>query len=370
MRRDDGSIGHFIGYRVQHDDSRGPFKGGLRYHPRADLDEIRSLASLMTWKTALLDVPFGGAKGGIECQPSELTPWERERLTRHFVEQIDPFIGPDTDIPAPDMNTDSSVMSWIFDEYSKRHGFEPAVVTGKPIDLHGSRGRDAATGRGCVIALREALAADGERLKGQRCAVQGFGNVGSWFSRLASEQGARIVAVSDARGAVWNGGGLDIAALLDHKRETGSVRCFSGGQALPADDLLSVECDVLVPAALGRVLTERSAPGVHASYVVEAANSPCTPAGDRILRERGIQCLPDIWVNAGGVTVSYFEWIQNNQHMRWSEQQVNERLESMLVDAHRALRETMDEYGCDMRTAAFALAVQRVNAATERRGLG
>jgi glutamate dehydrogenase (NAD(P)+) len=370
MRRDDGTIGHYLGYRVQHDDARGPYKGGLRYHPQADIEEVRSLASLMTWKTALLDVPFGGAKGGIQCDPTQLTTWELERLTRAFVEKIGEFIGPVNDIPAPDMNTNAAVMSWIFDEYSKRYGFEPAVVTGKPIDLHGSHGREAATGRGCLIAIREALAADGKRVAGTRFAIQGFGNVGSWFAKLASEQGAKIVAVSDVHGAVFKADGLDVPALLEHARNAGTVRGFEDAEALPGEQLLAVDCDVLVPAALGHVLTERTARDVRAAYVLEAANGPCTFEGDRVLRERGIQCLPDIWVNAGGVTVSYFEWTQNTQHFRWKEDDVNARLETFLVEAHASLRAAMREYGCDMRTAAFIIAVQRVNAATERRGIG
>lgn len=370
MRRDDGTLGHYIGYRVQHDDARGPYKGGLRYHPEANIDEVRSLASLMTWKTALLDVPFGGAKGGIQCDPSKLTPWELERLTRSFVEKIGELIGPVKDIPAPDMNTNAQVMGWIFDEYAKRYGFEPAVVTGKPLELHGSFGREAATGRGCLHALTLVLEADGKKLAGTRIALQGFGNVGSWFARLAHERQAKIVAVSDVKGAVFNGDGLDIPALLKHARDTGSVQGFGGGAALPADQLLAVECDVLVPAALGHVLTEQTARDVRASYVLEAANAPCTFDGDRVLRERGITCLPDIWVNAGGVTVSYFEWTQNTQHFRWKESEVNARLESFIGSAHDILRTTMQRYECDMRTAAFVVAVQRVNEATQLRGLG
>jgi glutamate dehydrogenase (NAD(P)+) len=372
IRRDNGTMGHFIGYRVQHDDSRGPFKGGLRYHPEVDLDEVRSLASLMTWKTALVGVPFGGAKGGIQCDPSTLTPWELERLTRKFVQKIGEFIGPGTDIPAPDMNTNATVMGWIFDEYSKRFGFQPAVVTGKPLDLHGSLGREAATGRGCLTAIREVLAADGKKLAGTRFAIQGFGNVGSWFAKLAAEQGAKIVAVSDVHGGVFAGDGLDVPALFAHARDTGGVAGFvqAKAQALPGDQLLGVECDVLVPAALGHVLTEHSAKDVRARYVLEAANGPCTVGGDDVLQQRGVQCIPDIWANAGGVTVSYFEWTQNTQHMRWEEDEVNLRLERAMVRAHKELRESMHEHRCDMRTAAFLLAVHRVRAATERRGLG
>ena len=370
LRRENGTIGHFIGYRVQHDDSRGPFKGGLRYHPQVDVDEVRSLASLMTWKTAVIGVPFGGAKGGIQCDPTALSAWELEQLTRKFVEKIGEFIGPGVDIPAPDMNTNATVMGWIFDEYSKRFGFQPAVVTGKPIDLHGSHGREAATGRGCLTAIREVLATDGKALAGTRFAVQGFGNVGSWFARLANQQGAKVVAVSDVHGGVFHGDGLDVPALLEHARQTGSVRGFAKAEALPGDQLLGVECDVLVPAALGHGQTEQTARDVRARYVLEAANGPCTIGGDEVLVSRGVRCIPDIYANAGGVTVSYFEWTQNTQHLRWEEEEVNERLERAMVRAHKELRGVMQKYGCDMRTAAFVLAVGRVQAATAARGLG
>ncbi len=370
IRRDDLSVGHFIGYRVQHDDSRGPFKGGLRFHPQVDIDEVRSLASLMTWKTAVVDVPFGGAKGGIQCDPAELTHWELERLTRRFVETIGVFIGPRTDIPAPDVNTTGEVMAWIFDEYSKRYGFEPAVVTGKPVDLHGSLGREQATGRGCLIAIREVLKADGKQLAGTRLAIQGFGNVGSWLARLAAEQGAKVVAVSDIAGGVFRAEGLDIPALALHVRETRGVRGFAGGEPLDGDAIFGVDCDVLAPAALGHVLTAERARAVRARYVLEAANGPCTIDGDRVLAERGITVVPDIWANAGGVTVSYFEWTQNTQQLRWEEEEVNRRLERTMVRAHADIRSSMQRHGCDMRTAAFVLAVERVSAATERRGLG
>lgn len=367
---DDGSLGHYIGYRVQHDDSRGPFKGGLRYHPDVDLDEVRALASLMTWKTAVVDVPFGGAKGGIQVDPKQLSVRELERLTRRFVEQISPVIGPDTDIPAPDMNTNAQVMGWFFDEYSRRYGFSPAVVTGKPLALHGSLGRDAATGRGCVFAIREVLAAAGKKLEGTSFAIQGFGNVGSWLARLLHERGARIVAVSDLKGGVFKGDGLDVPALFAHAKATGSVIEFPGADPISNHDLLTVECDVLAPSALGHVLHEGNARDVRAKYVLEAANGPTTADGDQIFSERGIVCIPDIWANAGGVTVSYFEWTQNTQKLKWSEEHVNAMLERHMVDAFRALATTMDELKCSMRTAAFALGVRRVKEATLLRGIG
>lgn len=367
---DDGSLGHYIGYRVQHDDSRGPFKGGLRYHPDVDIDEVRSLASLMTWKTAVVDVPFGGAKGGIQVDPKQLTSRELERLTRRFVEQIAPFIGPETDVPAPDMNTNARVMGWFFDEYSRRRGYAPAVVTGKPLELHGSLGREAATGRGALFAVREVLAAAGKKLEGTTFAIQGFGNVGSWLARLLHAAGARVIAVSDLKGGVFQGDGLDVPALALHARETGSVVDFPGVEPVTNRDLMTLECDVLVPAALGHVLHEGNARDVRAKYVLEAANGPTTVEADQIFAERGIVCIPDIWANAGGVTVSYFEWTQNTQKLKWSEELVNQMLEQQMVQAHRAIHAFMLEHRCSLRTAAFALAVRRVKEATELRGFG
>lgn len=367
---DDGSIGNFIGYRIQHDNARGPFKGGLRYHPDVDLDEVRSLASLMTWKTALIGVPFGGAKGGIQVDPSQLSQRELERLTRRFVDQIGQLIGPDVDIPAPDVNTNPRVMAWIFDQYTKRFGFNPGVVTGKPVDLHGSLGRGSATGRGCMIAMREVLAAAGEKLAGTRFAIQGFGNVGSWLARLLHERGAIVVAVSDKDGGVLNAGGLDVPALFAHSRETGSVVGFVGSEPISNADLLTCECDVLAPAALGHVLTADNAGEVQAKYVLEAANGPCSAEADAIFNSRGVVCVPDILANAGGVTVSYFEWTQNTQKIKWTEEAVNAKLEEHMVRAHHAVAEVVREHGLSMRTAAFVLAIRRVKAATDLRGLG
>jgi glutamate dehydrogenase (NAD(P)+) len=367
---DDGSLGNFIGYRVQHDASRGPYKGGLRYHPNVDLDEVRSLASLMTWKTAVIDVPFGGAKGGIRVDPTKLSEHELERLTRRFVDQIHEFIGERTDIPAPDVNTNAKVMSWFFDQYTLHYGFAPGVVTGKPVGLHGSLGREAATGRGALFAIREVLAAEGKKLQGTRFAVQGFGNVGSWFARLAHAAGAKVVAVSDVKGGVFVGDGIDIPKLVEHRNATGSVVGFPGARPLTNKETLVSDCDVLVPAALGRVIDEKVAREVRAKFVVEGANGPCTLEGSDMLEQRGILALPDIWANAGGVTVSYFEWVQNLQQHRWSEEKVNDELEQHIVVAHKEIREVMARHKCSMRTAAFALAVERVKAATDLRGLG
>lgn len=370
IEMDDGSLGNFIGYRIQHDNSRGPFKGGLRYHPDVDLDEVRSLASLMTWKTALVNVPYGGAKGGIQCDPSTLTRRELERLTRRFVESIAIAIGPDMDIPAPDVNTNAQVMGWIFDHYSRIKGYAPAVVTGKPIELGGSLGRDAATGRGCLYVIREVLADAGRKLAGQRVAIQGFGNVGSWLARLLAHEGAKVVAVSDVHGGCFRGDGLDVELLLRHVAETGSVVSFEGSEPISNDELLALECDVLVPAALGHVLTARNADHVRAKYVLEAANGPTTAEADEILERRGVVCVPDILANAGGVAVSYLEWTQNRQVQEWPEERVNKNLEEHMVAAHRAAVRAMQEHHCSLRTAAFVVAVQRVKLATDLRGLG
>ncbi len=369
IRMDDGSIGNFIGYRVQHDDSRGPFKGGLRYHPKADLDHVRSLASLMTWKTALIDVPYGGAKGGIQVDPMQLSMAELERLTRRFTQRIHEFVGPTTDIPAPDMNTDASVMAWIFDEYSSLHGFNPAVVTGKPVSLHGSKGRESATGRGCMFAIREVLDFDGRSLEGTSFVIQGFGNVGSWAARLLHEAGAKILGVSDIKGGIYNPEGLDPLPLLEHVYESSSVVDYKHADNISNEELLELDCDVLVPAALGHVITQENAGDIKADYVLEAANAPVTFEADQILNERGVTVVPDIFCNAGGVTVSYFEWAQNIQHFSWSKDRINSELEKHMVDAHQHLRKLMNKYDVTMRTAAFVGAVERVQSATQMRGI-
>ncbi len=368
ITKDDGTLGHYIGYRVQHDDSLGPYKGGLRYHPHVDIDHVRSLASLMTWKTALIGVPFGGGKGGIQVDPRELSHGELERLTRKFVDAIRDFIGPSTDIPAPDMNTNAEVMSWIFDHYSRYYGFSPGVVTGKPVGLHGSLGRNAATGRGCMYALREVLEHDGKKLSDVRVSIQGFGNVGSWGARLMAAQGAKIVATSDIEGAIHNPDGINIPALMEHVAAHGSVVGFPGAQALDPDDVLTYDCDVVMPAAIGHVFNEENAREVKAKYILEGANGPTTAEADAIFEARGIVAIPDIYANAGGVTVSYFEWTQNTQQIKWTEDDINARLEKHMVDAHTAIREVMSQYGVSMRKASFTLAVKRVIAAANLRG--
>ncbi len=370
LTMDSGDLGTFIGYRVQHDRSRGPMKGGLRYHPTVDMDEALGLASLMTWKTAVINVPYGGAKGGIAVDPQGLSPRELERLTRRFVQQIHEIIGPHTDIPAPDVNTNAQIMAWIMDEYSKIHGFSPAVVTGKPVELFGSRGREEATGRGVVWALEEFLADLGAGpIAGKRFAVQGFGNVGSWTARFLHEAGGRVVAVSDVRGGAQSPEGLDVPALSAHVRRTGSVAGFAGSDACSNDELVGMDVDVLIPAALGGVITKANAADVRARYVVEAANAPVTPEADEILEARGIPVLPDIYANAGGVTVSYFEWVQNIQQFTWELDRVNAELRRHMQEAYATLARVARERRVPLRTAAFVVAIGRVGRATVLRGV-
>jgi glutamate dehydrogenase (NAD(P)+) len=367
---DNGELGTFIGYRVQHDGSRGPMKGGLRYHPTVDMDEALGLASLMTWKTAVVNLPYGGAKGGIAVDPETLTPRELQRLTRRFVQQIHDIIGPQIDIPAPDVNTNAQVMAWIMDEYSKMHGFSPGVVTGKPVELFGSKGREEATGRGVVFALEEHLREAGlGEVRGKTFAIQGFGNVGSWTARFLHERGGRVVAVSDVRGGVRKPAGLDVPGLLEHARQTRSVVDFPDSDPISNAALLLEDVDVLVPAALGGVITEANARDVRARLVLEAANGPTTPRADEILAERGITVLPDIYVNAGGVTVSYFEWAQNVQQFRWDEERVNAELHRHMKDAYATLAKVVRQRKVSFRTAAFVVAIGRVGRATVLRGV-
>jgi glutamate dehydrogenase (NAD(P)+) len=367
---DNGELGTFIGYRVQHDNSRGPMKGGLRYHPTVDMDEAQGLASLMTWKTAVVNLPYGGAKGGIAVDPSGLTPREQERLTRRFVQQIHDIIGPHRDIPAPDVNTNAQVMAWIMDEYSRMHGFSPAVVTGKPLDLFGSKGREEATGRGVVMALEEYLRDAGRGgVRGKTFAVQGFGNVGSWTCRFLHDKGGRIVAVGDAGGAVRNREGLDVTTLGEHVRAARTVKGFAGGEPLSNEEVLLLDVDVLVPAALGGVITEANAADVRATIVLEAANAPVTPRADEILHERGVTVLPDIYVNAGGVTVSYFEWVQNIQQFTWEEDRITTELARHMREAYATLARVARERKVSLRTAAFIVAIGRVGRATVLRGV-
>ncbi|CAN5257076.1 Glu/Leu/Phe/Val dehydrogenase [soil metagenome] len=368
IHRDDGSSETFYGYRVQHNGARGPYKGGVRYHPRADLDEVRALASLMTWKTALLDLPFGGAKGGVVVDPSQLSKPEVERLTRKYMSQVSYIVGTHRDIMAPDMNTNAQTMAWLMDAYGQRHGHSPAIVTGKPVELGGSLGREAATGRGAVLVTDEALRGLGRRPEDTTVAVQGFGNVGSWLARLAAGRGYRVVAVSDVSGGVFHGDGLDLPALDRHVEESGSVAGFPGAESVSNAELLELDVDVLAPAALGEVIDSGNADRVRADVVVEAANHPITPVADRILAERGVTVVPDILANAGGVTVSYFEWTQNIQQFTWEEERVNSELSKRMRTAYDQVRDYADDHGCPMRFAAFSLAVQRVSRAAHLRG--
>jgi glutamate dehydrogenase (NAD(P)+) len=357
---DSGQIGNFIGYRVQHDNARGPYKGGLRYHPRIDQDEARSLASLMTWKTALVDLPYGGAKGGINCDPTKLSRGELERLTRRFIEKIHDMIGPFKDIPAPDMGTDAQVMAWIMNEYGKFEGFHPACVTGKPVEFHGSEGRDAATGYGVAIVAREFLARQHRTIAGSTFAIQGYGNVGSHTARFLARDGGKIVAISDAYGAVINPAGLDIAELDRHVAVARKVVGFKGGEPATNDQLLTMPVDALIPAALGGVFDREKALAVQAQIIIEAANSPTWPEADEVFNARGIPVVPDILANAGGVTVSYFEWVQNLQHFRWPLEQIRCEQEKKLVDSFHEMYDLAGRKQISMRTAAFFVAISRV----------
>ncbi|KAL6530359.1 hypothetical protein OROHE_014712 [Orobanche hederae] len=366
--RDDGTLVSYIGFRVQHDNARGPMKGGIRYHPEVDPDEVNALAQLMTWKTAVADIPYGGAKGGIGCNPNDLTTSELERLTRVFTQKIHDLIGSNMDVPAPDMGTNAQTMAWILDEYSKFHGYSPAVVTGKPIDLGGSLGREAATGRGVVFATEALLAEHGKSIKNLTFAIQGFGNVGSWAAKLLHEQGGKVIAVSDITGAVKNSNGIDIPALIQHKEKTGKLADFSGADSMDSNDLLTHECDVLIPCALGGVLNRENAGSVRAKFIIEAANHPTDPEADEILSKIGVIILPDIYANSGGVTVSYFEWVQNIQGFMWDEEKVNNELKRYMTKAFHNIKNMCRLHNCNLRMGAFTLGVNRVARATLLRG--
>lgn len=367
LRRDDGTWQSFVGYRVQHDDSRGPCKGGIRYHPDADEDHVTALASLMTWKTAVADLPYGGAKGGIACDPSTMSTGELERLTRGFVDRIAPIIGPDTDIPAPDVNTNATMMGWFMDQYSLRHGYSPGVVTGKPVQLGGSYGRTEATGRGVMLVTKQACSDLGIDLIGSSVVIQGFGNVGSHAALQLDLEGANIVAVADISGVIFKQNGLDIPALMKHASSYGTIEGFSDGEALQHQDLFDISCDIFVPAALDGILNRENSERLRARLVVEGANAPTTPAGDKVLEEKGVTVIPDILANAGGVIVSYFEWVQNRQRFRWTRDKVLRELENYLLEAYHSVSAKADEYQVSRRQAAFILAVERVLQASRMR---
>jgi glutamate dehydrogenase (NAD(P)+) len=367
---DDGTVRVFNGYRVQHNIARGPAKGGIRYHPGVTLDEVKALAAWMTWKCATVNVPYGGGKGGVTCDPKRMSRGELERMTRRYAAEISIIIGPDRDIPAPDVYTDAQTMAWIMDTYSMTQGHSSlGVVTGKPLTLGGSAGRNEATARGALFCIREACAVIKKPLKGATVAIQGAGNAGAIAARLLHADGARVVALSDSKGGAYSSKGLDPAQMIDHKEKTGSVAGFKGAERITNEELLEVKCDVLVPAALENQITQKNASRVRARIVAEAANGPTTPSADRVLRDHGVFVIPDILCNAGGVTVSYFEWAQNMQGYFWDEGQVNRELERFMKRAFQEVHQTSQRYKTDMRTAAYMLAVGRVAEATRVRGL-
>ena len=370
VQMDDGSLRVFTGYRIQHSGARGPAKGGIRFHPSVDAGEMEALAEIMTWKTALVDIPFGGAKGGIACDPTKLSAGELERMTRRYVSRIHRLIGPFRDIPAPDVNTNAQVMAWILDEYSSRHGYSPACVTSKPIELGGIRGRAAATGTGVGMVLEEHMKARGRSLSGLRVVIQGFGNVGSNAAAFIEEHGGEIIAVGDVNGAILSSGSrpLRVHDLIEHVQLTGSVVGFPGAVAIDNEELIALPCDVLIPAALENALTENNAGDVRASVIVEGANLPTTAAADRILRDRKIDVIPDLLANAGGVIASYFEWTQNLQQTQWPLDKVNRQLRAYLNRAYRAVRKVAEGRDISLREAAWLIAIDRVARAEALRG--
>jgi glutamate dehydrogenase (NAD(P)+) len=370
VEMDSGDVEVFTGYRVQYNIALGPAKGGIRFHPTVALDEVTALAAWMTWKCAVAQVPFGGGKGGVACDPSRMSRRELERLTRRYIAEIVDAIGPDKDIPAPDVNTNDQVMAWVMDTYSMHAGATTtAVVTGKPVELGGSAGRRDATGRGVSIVAREAARHAGFEVAGSRVAIQGFGNVGSVSAVLLQRMGARIVAVTDWKGGVYDERGLDVEAMVDYARQHRTIEGFPGGQGLTNDELFRLDVDILVPAALENQITLANARDVRARLIIEGANGPTTPEAHRVLHERGVYVVPDIVANAGGVTASYFEWVQNRHGYFWSEAEVNERLESKIMAAFETVVKTARRYRVDLRTAAYVVAIERVATVTRMRGM-
>jgi glutamate dehydrogenase (NAD(P)+) len=367
---DNGSTRVFHGYRVTHNIARGPSKGGIRYHPDVTVDEVKALAMWMTWKCALMGIPFGGAKGGVVCDPKEMSRGELERMTRRYTTEIINEIGPEKDIPAPDVGTDGSVMAWIFDTYSMNKGHSVlGVVTGKPLTIGGSLGREEATARGSLYCIRDAVAKRDGRLDSMRIAVQGFGNVGSYLAKFLHEEGARVVAISDSRIALHNPNGIDVAAAFAHKREHGTLSGLKDAEEISNNDLLTLDVDILAPCALEQVITADNADQVKASIICEGANGPVTPTADAILEDKGVLILPDVLANAGGVVVSYFEWVQGLQEYFWKETEVNAKLNDIMSRAFEETWETAEQRGTPMRVAAYGLAVQRVAEATITRGI-
>ncbi len=371
IERDDGRLANFVGFRVQHDNYRGPMKGGLRYHPDVDLDEVRALASLMTWKTAVVDLPYGGAKGGIGVDPAELSLREIERLTRAFVDQIHDIVGPDTDIPAPDMGTDHRVMAWFRNQWEKYHGFNPSVITGKPVEEYGAKGREEATGRGVGSLTVKLMKRLGRSPQQTNVAIQGFGNVGTHAAKFLSETQFPVIAVSDISGTYYNPSGLDIRSVLRHtlQHPRRLLEGYRECEVLPIDALLGLEeVHVLIPAALGGVITEKNVDQIHAPVIIEAANGPIHPAADKILYDRGVTVIPDILANAGGVTVSYFEWVQNRQHYRWTLDRVRQELDHTMTEAFENVWQTATQHDVSLRTAAYIIGITRVLRAAELAG--
>ena len=371
IEHDDGSINTYVGYRVQHNNARGPMKGGLRYHFEVDLDEVRALASLMTWKTAVVNIPYGGAKGGICVNPRNLSRKEKERLTRKFVDQIHDIFGPDVDIPAPDMGTDSATMAWIRNQYEKYHGFSPACITGKPVEDYGAKGREEATGRGVGILSFKLLKRLGRRPVDTRVIIQGFGNVGSHAAKYMAESEFKIIGISDVTGAYYDPNGIDIPAALSYTLESRSLEGFeesSQAKKISNEELLTMDCDLLIPAALGGVINMENVNDIKAKYIVEGANGPVDADADEILFQRGIACLPDILANAGGVSVSYFEWVQNRQYYSWDLNRVRQQLDAVLSAAFEDVWQMANDHSVSLRTAAFMIAIQRVERSTRLGG--
>jgi glutamate dehydrogenase/leucine dehydrogenase len=371
VRMDNGKIRTFKGYRVHHSNIRGPYKGGIRFHPDVNVSEVKALASWMTWKCAVVGIPYGGAKGGVICDPKKMSECELEKLSRGYIRVLGDFIGPEKDIPAPDVYTTPKIMAWMMDEFSKRKGYNvPGVITGKPVDAYGSEGRDEATGYGHAIVTRELLKYLKLDPKKMTAAIQGYGNLGHVVADMYTKMGIKVIAASDSQGGVYNPQGLKPAEIMAHKDKTGSVVGLKGAKAITNDDILVMKCDILAPCALENVITGENAPKIQAKFVIEGANGPTTPEADGILFKKGTMVVPDILANAGGVTASYFEWVQNLANYYWSKEEVNEKLDRLMTKAFKSVAEIKEKYKVDMRVAAYILAVKRVAETMKWRGMG
>jgi glutamate dehydrogenase (NAD(P)+) len=368
VRLQDGESKVFTGFRVQHNGARGPYKGGVRFHPQVDLQEVRALAMLMTWKTALVNIPYGGAKGGVNCAGDQLDAQARQTISRSFMDKVEKILGPNRDIMAPDLNTDSQIMAWMMDEYGKLNGHTPAIVTGKPIELEGSYGREAAVGRGLVYLFREAAPQLGLTPPDSTCVVQGFGNVGYWTASIMQQLGVRLIGVSDVSGAVRNDAGIDADELREFTRAGGKLPDYEKAESIDPDDLPAIECDVFIPAALGGMIHEGNADKLGCKVLLEGANSPTTPAADSVLADKGVYVIPDLLANAGGVVVSYFEWVQNMQHFRWEEREINDKLGAIMRRSFREVNSLAKERDLPLRIAAWELGIERVVHAAHTRG--